>query len=43
MLRFNKATYLSLPSKFILSERLSGSDVLLFSTLLNSLYCYILF
>ena len=34
MLRFDKATYLPLPFKFILSERLSnslwGSDALLF-------------
>ena len=58
MPRFDKATYLSLSFKFILSERLSNnlgtSDVLLFSelinilpfrfiTLLNSLYCCVLF
>ena len=53
MLRFDKATYLSLLFKFILPERLSnnlcGSDVLLFYrthkyiTLLNPLYCYIVF
>ena len=39
MLRFDKATYLSLIFKFILSERLSnsvgGSDVLLFSEFIN--------
>ena len=39
MLRFDKATYLSLVFKFILSERLSntlrGSDVLLFSEFIN--------
>ena len=39
MLRFDKATYLSLLFKFILSERLSnslwGSDVLLFSEFIN--------
>ena len=52
MLRFDKATYLSLLFKFILSERLinslPGLEVLLFSkfcviTVLNSLYCYTLF
>ena len=55
MLRIDKSTYLSLPFKFILSERLNnsarGSDVLLFlefinivsMIILNSLYCYILF
>ena len=39
MLRFDKATYLSLLFKFILSERFSnslwGSDVLVFSELIN--------
>ena len=39
MLRFNKATYLSLHFKFILTERLSnslcGSGVLLFSEFIN--------
>ena len=39
MLRFDKATYLSLRFKFILSERLSNSlrrsDVLLFSEFIN--------
>ena len=39
MLKFDKATYLSLLFKFILSERfsnsLSGSDVLLFSEFIN--------
>ena len=39
MLRFDKATYLSLLFKFILSERLSNSlyssDVLLFSEFIN--------
>ena len=39
MLRFDKATYLSLLFKFILSERLRnslrGSDVLLFSEFIN--------
>ena len=39
MLSFEKATYLSLLFKFILSERLSnslrGSDVLLFSEIIN--------
>ena len=41
MLRFDKATYLSLLFKFILSQRLSnslcGSDVLLFSEFINIL------
>ena len=41
MPRFDKATYLSLSFKFILSERLSNnlgtSDVLLFSELINIL------
>ena len=39
MLRFDKATYSSLPFKLVLSERLSnslqGSDVLLFAGLIN--------
>ena len=39
MLSFEKATYLSLLFKFILSERLSnslrGSDILLFSEIIN--------
>ena len=42
MLRFDRATYLSLLFKFILSERLSnslwGSDVLLFSGLINIVF-----
>ena len=42
MLRFDKATYLSLLFKFILSERLCnslwGSDVLLFSEFINIVF-----
>ena len=42
MLRFDKVTYLSLLSKFILSKRLinslRGSDVLLFSEFINIVY-----
>ena len=41
MLRFNKATYLSLLFKFILSERLNnslrGSDALLFSEFIKNI------
>ena len=42
MLKFDKATYLPLHFKFIFSERLSnrlcGSDVLLFSEFINTVY-----
>ena len=42
MLRFDKATYLSLLIKFLLSERLSniltGSDVSLFPELINIVF-----
>ena len=45
MLRFDKATYLSLLFKFILSERLSNSlwqsDVLLFSEFIILLYTFL--